>query len=61
MDERWDKSAKKKRDSKKKEKKKKSNNRDKYREHKYAHLESVPAKCFPDFIDQTNRRATFLL
>lgn len=46
---------------KRKKKKKKSNNRDKYREHKYAHLESVPAKCFPDFIDQTNRRATFLL
>lgn len=46
---------------KRKKRKKKSNNRDKYREHKYAHLESVPAKCFPDFIDQTNRRATFLL
>lgn len=46
---------------KRKKRKKKSNNRDKYHEHKYAHLESVPAKCFPDFIDQTNRRATFLL
>lgn len=46
---------------KRKKRKKKSNNRDKYREHKYAHLESVPAKCFPDFVDQTNRRATFLL
>lgn len=46
---------------KRKKRKKKSNNRDKYCEHKYAHLESVPAKCFPDFIDQTNRRATFLL
>lgn len=51
----------KRRETQKRKKRKKSNNRDKYREHKYAHLESVLAKCFPDFIDQTNRRATFLL